>query len=66
MKTQQVFEKYPIDLADANRGAGIGLQPIGLSVLAHLGILDPILSYGARVDRLHSLTPSGRAVLDLE
>ena len=46
-------------------GAGIGIQPIGLTVLKHLGLLDTILAKGARLDRLHGTTTRGRTVLDL-
>lgn len=45
-------------------GAGIGLQPIGLTVLRHLGILDSILAHGSRIDRLHCVNTNGRTVLD--
>ena len=47
-------------------GAGIGVQPIGLTVLNRLGILENILSHGSRIDRLHSLTREGKTVLDLK
>ena len=46
-------------------GAGIGLQPIGLTVLRRLGLLDSILEHGHRVDRLHGVTSHGKPVLDL-
>jgi 2-polyprenyl-6-methoxyphenol hydroxylase-like FAD-dependent oxidoreductase len=46
-------------------GAGILMQPSGLSVLADLGLLDGALERGARVDSLVCKTPSGRSVLDL-
>lgn len=46
-------------------GAGIMIQPTGMSVLARLGLLGPILARGARVDRLHALTRKGRTVIDL-
>jgi len=47
-------------------GAGIGLQPIGLRVLQRLGLLEPILERGHRVERLHSVTEAGTTVLDLK
>jgi 2-polyprenyl-6-methoxyphenol hydroxylase-like FAD-dependent oxidoreductase len=46
-------------------GAGILMQPSGLSVLADLGLLEGALERGSRVDSLVCRTPSGRAVLDL-
>jgi 2-polyprenyl-6-methoxyphenol hydroxylase-like FAD-dependent oxidoreductase len=41
------------------------MQPLGLSVLADLGLLDGALERGSRVDALLCATPSGRRVLDL-
>ena len=46
-------------------GAGILMQPSGLSVLADLGLLAGALARGSRVDSLVCKTPAGRAVLDL-
>jgi 2-polyprenyl-6-methoxyphenol hydroxylase-like FAD-dependent oxidoreductase len=46
-------------------GAGIMLQPTGLSVLARLGLHDYILARGANVGRLHCVTAKGRTVIDL-
>lgn len=46
-------------------GAGITLQPTGQAVLARLGLLADVLAHGARVDRLHARTRSGRTVVDL-
>ncbi|MCP4809367.1 MAG: FAD-dependent monooxygenase [Proteobacteria bacterium] len=46
-------------------GAGILLQPTGMTVLADLGLLDPVLAMGARVDHLDGRTTGGRKVLDL-
>ena len=46
-------------------GAGILMQPSGLSVLADLGLLDGALARGSRVESLRCKTPSGRPVLDL-
>lgn len=45
-------------------GAGLMLQPSGLSVLAKLGVRDEIERYGARIDVLHGTTVSGRTVMD--
>ncbi len=46
-------------------GAGIMLQPTGMRVLERLGLLDPVLARGNRVDRLHCVTREGRDVIDL-
>ncbi|MFI0846397.1 FAD-dependent oxidoreductase [Mesorhizobium sp. IMUNJ 23232] len=47
-------------------GSGLILQPTGLTVLHHLGLLDEILSLGARVDRLFGAdAKTGRTVLDV-
>jgi 2-polyprenyl-6-methoxyphenol hydroxylase-like FAD-dependent oxidoreductase len=46
-------------------GAGILMQPSGLSVLADLGLLASALERGSRVDSLVCTTPTGRRVLDL-
>jgi len=46
-------------------GAGIMLQPTGMRVLEELGLLEPVLARGNRVDRLHCVTREGRAVIDL-
>lgn len=46
-------------------GAGIMLQPSGMSVLAELGLLAPILARGARVDALRCLNHRRWKVLDL-
>ncbi len=47
-------------------GAGITLQPTGLSVLRQLGLLEEILAQGSRIDWLDGRTKSGRIVLDLK
>ena len=46
-------------------GAGILMQPLGLSVLADLGLLAGALERGSRVEALVCSTRSGRRVLDL-
>jgi 2-polyprenyl-6-methoxyphenol hydroxylase-like FAD-dependent oxidoreductase len=46
-------------------GAGILMQPLGLSVLADLRLLSAALGRGSRVDSLICKTSSGRTVLDL-
>jgi 2-polyprenyl-6-methoxyphenol hydroxylase-like FAD-dependent oxidoreductase len=47
-------------------GAGIVLQPTGMSVLAELGVLGRVLERGARLEALHCLTPRGTAIFELE
>ena len=61
----KIFEKTPKLACDTTVGAGIGLQPIGLTVLKRLGLLEPILAHGHRIDRLSSVTERGTTVLDL-
>ena len=46
-------------------GAGIVLQPTGMTVLAELGVLDRVLERGTRLDALHCVTPSGQTVVRL-
>lgn len=46
-------------------GAGILLQPTGISVLSRLGLAEAMLARGARVDRLHTTTARGRTLFDL-
>jgi 2-polyprenyl-6-methoxyphenol hydroxylase-like FAD-dependent oxidoreductase len=46
-------------------GAGILMQPAGLSVLADLGLLEGALERGSRVGSLLCRTSTGRRVLDL-
>lgn len=46
-------------------GAGFLLQPSGMAVLRELGIHDPVMERGARVERLHVIDRSGGPVLDL-
>lgn len=45
-------------------GAGILMQPAGLSVLADLALLPAALERGGRVEALSCVTPRGRPVLD--
>ncbi|HEY3254134.1 MAG TPA: NAD(P)/FAD-dependent oxidoreductase [Polyangiaceae bacterium] len=47
-------------------GAGIVLQPTGMSVLAELGVLGRVLERGARLESLHCVTPSNRDVFRLD
>ena len=46
-------------------GAGILMQPSGLSVLADLGLLEGALERGSVIDALACVTPRGRQILDL-
>lgn len=47
-------------------GSGLMLQPTGLTVLNTLGLLQPVLSLGSRIDRLYGTdAKSGRTVLDV-
>ncbi|MEI2296543.1 FAD-dependent oxidoreductase [Ensifer sp. MJa1] len=47
-------------------GSGLMLQPTGLSVLSTLGLLQPMLALGSRIDRLYGADArSGRTVLDV-
>lgn len=59
----ELFERAP---ACEPVGAGFLLQPSGMSVLAELGILAPILDRGARIERLHVLNREGEDLLDLQ
>jgi 2-polyprenyl-6-methoxyphenol hydroxylase-like FAD-dependent oxidoreductase len=47
-------------------GAGIVLQPSGQAVLQRLGLLQPVLERGARIDRLRCFTGGGRKIVDLD
>jgi 2-polyprenyl-6-methoxyphenol hydroxylase-like FAD-dependent oxidoreductase len=59
----EIIERFE---APAPVGSGLILQPTGLSVLAALGLLGPVLGLGHRIDRLHGTdAKSGRAVLDV-
>ena len=57
-----VFERVP---EPGPVGAGFLLQPSGLQVLWRMGLLAPVLTHGARVDRLFGDTPCGRPVMDM-
>jgi len=58
----QILEKVRVPEAV---GAGITLQPTGLSILKQLGLLDRVLDSGSRLERLLGTTSAGRTVLDL-
>lgn len=58
----RVFERVP---RPGPVGAGFLLQPSGLQVLWHMGLLEPVLAHGARIDRLAGDTPCGRGVMDM-
>lgn len=59
----ELFERAP---ACEPVGAGFLLQPSGMAVLSELGILDPILDRGARIERLHVLNQQGQDLLNLQ
>ncbi|MGJ8723314.1 MAG: FAD-dependent oxidoreductase [Roseibacillus sp.] len=59
----ELFERAP---SCQPVGAGFLLQPSGMSVLAELGILDPILNHGARIESLHILNQQGQDLLNLK
>lgn len=45
-------------------GAGLLLQPAGLAVFAHLGVLEHALTLGAKVTGLEGQLPSGELLVD--
>lgn len=58
-----LFERFE---RPAPVGSGLILQPTGLTVLDRLGLLDPIMALGSRIERLHGAdAASGRTVLDV-
>jgi 2-polyprenyl-6-methoxyphenol hydroxylase-like FAD-dependent oxidoreductase len=60
--TVTVFERFNVPRP---LGAGLLLQPAGLSALDRLGLRAGAEARGARVSRLLGRTPRGRTVLDL-
>lgn len=58
----RVFERAP-ELRPV--GAGLLIQPTGIRILGRLGVAEELAALGARVDRLHATTPSGRDIMDL-
>lgn len=57
-----VFERVP---EPGPAGAGILMQPTGLSVLEKLGLRDTIEAHGARIERIRGVTPHNRLVLNV-
>jgi 2-polyprenyl-6-methoxyphenol hydroxylase-like FAD-dependent oxidoreductase len=57
-----VFERFS---APAPVGAGLLLQPSGLSTLARMDLIDHVISRGGPVFRVHGRTADGDTVLDL-
>jgi 2-polyprenyl-6-methoxyphenol hydroxylase-like FAD-dependent oxidoreductase len=57
-----VFERVP---DPGPVGAGVVMQPSGLSVLAELGLFEAVAARGARLDRLRCVSPSGRTILQI-
>jgi len=58
----QIFERCP---QIGPVGAGILLQPTGLTVLKELNLLDEALACGAVVQRLHGTNSAGRVVMEM-
>lgn len=56
------FERFA---APRPRGSGLIVQPVGMAVLAGLGLKPAILAKGARIDRLFGRAASGRIALDV-
>jgi 2-polyprenyl-6-methoxyphenol hydroxylase-like FAD-dependent oxidoreductase len=46
-------------------GAGVLLQPSGQMALMNLGLLERVVERAERIERLHAITHSGRALIDL-
>ena len=57
-----VYERVP---TPKPVGAGITIQPVGLHVLARLGLHNHVLARGARIDRLLCETKERKPILDL-
>ncbi len=57
-----VFERVP---DPGPVGAGIVVQPTGMTALARLGLLPQIIDAGERLDHLRGWTTGGRVVMDL-
>jgi len=57
-----LFERFPVARPV---GAGLLLQPSGLTALAHLGLLPEVLAAGARIARLHGRNARGKTVMDI-
>ena len=56
-----MFERFPTPLPI---GSGLMLQPTGLAVLAAMGLAEPIVRQGQRIDHLHGVA-GARTVLDV-
>jgi 2-polyprenyl-6-methoxyphenol hydroxylase-like FAD-dependent oxidoreductase len=63
----KIYEKTSSSAAQGYVGAGIGMQPIGLTVLRRLGqnTLNSVLDHGHRIDRLYGEDTKGKTILDL-
>lgn len=57
-----IFERFE---AAQPLGAGLLLQPSGLSALDRLGLRETIAAAGTEIDKLHGVSPQGRTILDL-
>ena len=60
-----IFEQSSKTQLTDSVGAGLGIQPVGLTVLKKLDVLETVLEHGARINHLTSLTREGKTVLDL-
>jgi len=59
----RVFERFS---TPRPLGSGLIIQPTGLGVLRELGLIEPALALGSRIDRLFGrVVPSNRVVLDV-
>ena len=59
----RVFERF--ETPPQALGAGILIQPTGLTALRVLGIEKEILAKGARIDQLYGVNHKNRAAVDL-
>ncbi len=57
-----VFEQFE---TAQSVGAGVLIQPSGLAAMRTLGILDPVLLRGAKIDALYGVNADGKPVIDI-
>ena len=55
------MEIFDRTVAPAAVGAGIGVQPIGLTALKKLGLLEEVLAHGARIEAIRTWVKNDRA-----
>lgn len=58
----EIYEQAP---SPGPAGAGFLLQPTGLAVLERLGLSEPVLDWGQRIDTLTGCNQHGRRVMDM-